>query len=136
MQQHPVTGYARMISLDVEEQPVLDLICYHHERVDGLGYPFGLRGDDIPLSARFFAVVDTFDAMTSHRPYRHEVGKDAADRAIVEIKSGIGTRYDREAVDLFASLYDEGRLDWILNYFNDGSEIPAFCTTAEMPSSK
>ena len=67
---HPVSGYARMIDLDVTEEPILDLVRYHHERWDGLGYQFQLKGEDIPIGARVFAVIDSFDAMTSVRPYR------------------------------------------------------------------
>ena len=119
IKQHPVTGFARLVSLDVTDEPVLNLVKHHHERWDGLGYPFLLSGESIPLGARFFAVIDSFDALTSIRPYRKEVGEAAAGRAIDEILRGSGTRYWPEAVDAFAALYRTGRLDWILHYFND-----------------
>ncbi|HZW09966.1 MAG TPA: HD domain-containing phosphohydrolase [Phycisphaerales bacterium] len=126
IKQHPVTGFARMVTLDVEDPLVLDLIRYHHERWDGRGYPYGYAGEEIPFAARYFAVIDAFDAMTSVRPYRHEVGEDAARRAIVEIKSGAGTRYAPEAVEMFTGLFETGRLDWILHYFNDDCAVPEF----------
>lgn len=126
IKQHTVTGYARMIELNVQEELVLDLVRYHHERWDGGGYPFGLKGDDIPLIARYFAVIDTFDALTSHRPYRHDVGGDAAERAIAELERGKGSRYWPEAVDTFVRLFRTGRLLYILDHFNDQNAPKAF----------
>ncbi len=126
IQQHPVTGYARMVAMDVEDEHILDLIRFHHERWDGLGYPYGLKESAIPVVARHFAVIDAFDAMTSLRPYRHEVGEQAAARALTELRDGAGTRYDPDAVGLFADLFERGSLTWILNYFNDGTPIPDF----------
>lgn len=123
---HPVAGYARMIDMDVSEDPILNLVRYHHERWDGLGYPFQLKGEDIPIGARMFAVIDSFDAMTSVRPYRQDLGEDAANRALVELQAGSGTRYWPEAVEAFTNLYHTGQLDHILHYFNDQIPIPAF----------
>ena len=126
IEQHTVTGYARMIELDVEEDIILDLVRYHHEKMDGSGYPFHLRGEEIPRIARDFAVIDTFDALTSHRPYRHEVGHDAGDKAIAMLIEGKGPKYDPDSVELFADLYRNGKLDYILSYFNDGADLPGF----------
>lgn len=123
---HTVAGYARMIQLDVTEEPILNLVRYHHERCDGQGYPFQLAGEDIPLGARMFAVIDSFDAMTSVRPYRRDLGEDAAQRALIELQAGTGTRYWPEAVDAFTNLYQTGQLDHILHYFNDEVPLPAF----------
>ncbi len=123
---HPVTGDARMIQLDVTEEPILNLVRYHHERWDGLGYPFQLKGENIPLGPRVFAVIDSFDAMTSVRPYRRDLGEDAAERALVELQAGMGTRYWPDAVEAFTGLYRTGKLDHILHYFNDCVPLPAF----------
>lgn len=123
---HTVAGYGRMIQMDVTEEPILNLVRYHHERWDGKGYPFQLAGEDIPIGARMFAVIDSFDAMTSVRPYRRDLGEDAAQRALVELQAGSGTRYWPEAVDAFANLYHTGELDHILHYFNDRVPLPAF----------
>ncbi|MFI4898427.1 MAG: HD-GYP domain-containing protein [Phycisphaerales bacterium JB059] len=123
---HPVSGYARMIEMNVDEEPILDLVRYHHERWDGLGYPFNLKGESIPMGARFFAVIDAFDAMTSIRPYRRELGDDAAARALEEIEAGAGTRYAPEASAVFTELFRTGKLDHILHYFNDEATVPAF----------
>jgi HD-GYP domain-containing protein (c-di-GMP phosphodiesterase class II) len=123
---HTVAGYGRMIQMDVSEEPILNLVRYHHERWDGKGYPFQLAGEDIPIGARMFAVIDSFDAMTSVRPYRRELGEGAAQRALVELQAGSGTRYWPEAVDAFTHLYHTGELDHILHYFNDRVPLPAF----------
>lgn len=123
---HTVAGYGRMIQMDVTEEPILNLVRYHHERWDGQGYPFQLAGEDIPLGARMFAVIDSFDAMTSVRPYRRDLGEDAAQRALIELQAGCGTRYWPEAVEAFTGLYKTGQLDHILHYFNDEVPLPAF----------
>lgn len=123
---HPVSGYARLLEMGVEDEPILDLVRYHHERWDGQGYPYNLAGDDIPTAARFFAVIDSFDAMTSYRPYREDVGEAAAARAVEELARGAGTRYDPEGVEMFTHLYESGALDYILHHFNDTVPLPDF----------
>ncbi len=83
MRQHP--RYARDLLSPIDYlQPAMDIPCHHHERWDGSGYPTGLKGEDIPLSARLFAVVDVFDALTSDRPYRNAWPKQDALRYIKE----------------------------------------------------
>jgi len=79
------------------------VIAAHHERWDGKGYPRGLAGEEIPLPARIFAVVDTFDAMTNDRPYRRAL---PLEDALAEIRSGAGTQFDPEVVRAFVSLVD------------------------------
>ncbi|MEQ9206198.1 MAG: HD-GYP domain-containing protein [Phycisphaerales bacterium] len=123
---HPVSGYARMIDLDVTEEPILDLVRYHHERWDGVGYPFQLKAEDIPIGARLFAVIDSFDAMTSVRPYREELGDKAAELALIELQAGMGSQYWPDAVEAFTELFKSGGLDHILHYFNDEVTLPAF----------
>lgn len=69
IQSHPFTGRMILANLNFAE-PVLDYVYYHHERVDGHGYPCGLSDSEIPLGARIISVADCFDAMTTHRPYQ------------------------------------------------------------------
>ena len=124
MKTHAPLGHERLVRMQEEDPILLHLVRHHHERFDGLGYPDKLAGADIPAVARYFAVVDSFDALTSHRHYRHDVGEDAARRALVELQAGAGTRYDPDAVALFTDLYHEGRVEPILRRFGDKSDIP------------
>jgi len=82
---------------------VQTVVRHHHERFDGKGYPDGLKGDDIPLAARIVAVGDAFDAMTSDRPYRDAMSRDAA---IAELKQVSGSQLDPEVVDVFLGLLE------------------------------
>jgi HD-GYP domain-containing protein (c-di-GMP phosphodiesterase class II) len=77
------------------------VIRHHHERFDGRGYPDGLQGNDIPLLARIIAVADTYDAMTSHRPYRSALSSEVA---VAEIKKCAGTQFDPEIVQAFLDI--------------------------------
>jgi HD-GYP domain-containing protein (c-di-GMP phosphodiesterase class II) len=123
---HSAVGHERLIRMGVQDPIILNLVRHHHERVDGAGYPDGLRGDEIPIGARYFAVVDTFDALTSVRPYRTQVGADAAKRAIEIITNDVESHYAIEAVDLFVKQYELGALDWILHYYNDENPAPDY----------
>jgi putative nucleotidyltransferase with HDIG domain len=87
-------------------QGALDVIGHHHERFDGLGYPLGLRGEEIPLVARIFAVVDTLDAMTSDRPYRKAC---PFPQAVLEIRRCAGSQFDPQVVAALVGIYDEFR---------------------------
>lgn len=126
MKQHTVLGHERLVRMEEQDPILLDLVRHHHERFDGKGYPDGLARDAIPAAARYFAVIDSFDAMTSIRPYRQDVGREAARRAIAELQSESGSRYCHEAVAMFADLYHTGRLHWILDYFNDSCPVPGY----------
>ena len=78
-----------------------EMICHHHERLDGKGYPDGLKGEDIPLGARILAIADTFDAMNSERPYRKPLAEDVI---ISELKNSAGTQLDPRIVSVFLDL--------------------------------
>jgi HD-GYP domain-containing protein (c-di-GMP phosphodiesterase class II) len=82
-------------------------VKYHHEQVDGKGYPDGLRGKDIPILAKIVAVSDTYDAMTTDRPYRKAMDKEMA---IDELKRCSGTQLDKEVVEAFIQAYQNGEI--------------------------
>lgn len=94
IRQHPLVG-AEIASRFPEFARGADYIRYHHERWDGQGYPFGLRGEEIPLGARIIAVADAFDAMTTDRPYRPALTLDVV---MEELKKGAGHQWDPEVV--------------------------------------
>ncbi|MCL5961410.1 MAG: diguanylate cyclase [Chloroflexi bacterium] len=100
IRKHPDKGYRMLCHIKFlsDSMPV---VRYHHERWDGQGYPEGLRGPAIPLGARIFAVADSFDAMTSHRPYRAPLTVNAARQ---EILACSGTQFDPQVVDAFFRL--------------------------------
>ena len=102
---HPQAGYDIIKGIDFP-WPVADMVYQHHERLDGSGYPQGLKGDAIALEARILAVADVVEAMASHRPYRPGLGVDAALR---EIEAKRGVWFDPVAVDACLRLFREGR---------------------------
>ena len=97
---HPIVG-RQILSTVSDFQNILDIIYAHHERVDGQGYPKGLRRDEIPLLARIIAVADTYDTMCSERPYRRAKSRD---QALQELKRASGTQLDEQIVDVFVNL--------------------------------
>jgi ribonuclease P protein subunit RPR2 len=103
MRRHPVIG-AEIVQPISFLQDAVGLIRHHHERYDGTGYPDRLRGDDIPLPARIFAVADSFDAMTSDRPYRGAIGLEPA---LDELRAGAGTQFDPEVVGVFVGMVEQ-----------------------------
>ena len=82
------------------------IVLQHHERMDGSGYPQGLKGEAILLEARIVAVADVIEAMSSHRPYRPALG---IDKALAEIEQGRGTLYDPDVADACLRLFREKR---------------------------
>lgn len=90
IQQHPETGHQIVADIDFP-WPMAQMIVQHHERLDGSGYPAGLKGEEIMLEARILAVADVVEAMSSHRPYRASLGMEAA---LAEIERGSGLQYD------------------------------------------
>ncbi|MDP1548302.1 MAG: response regulator [Anaerolineales bacterium] len=89
-------------------RPALDIPYCHHEKWDGSGYPRGLKGEQIPLAARLFAVVDVWDALRSDRPYRQSWSKE---KVIEHIKSLSGTHFDPKAVELFFNMMSEDKMN-------------------------
>lgn len=103
MRTHPEVGY-RILSLSPTLKEVAELVRSHQERYDGKGYPRGLKGDAICLGARIFAVIDSYDAMRSDRPYRRAMPPD---KAAEEIRHGSGTQFDPAVVDAFLRHQDQ-----------------------------
>lgn len=100
MQRHPELAYSLLAPIPYLK-PALPIPYFHHEKWDGTGYPLGLKGEQIPLEARIFAVVDVWDALTSHRPYRPAWTKEAA---LQYISEQAGKHFDPEVVKAFLKL--------------------------------
>ena len=100
---HPQAGYDILKGVDFS-WPIAEMVMQHHERMDGSGYPRGLKGEEILQGARILVVADVVEAMSSHRPYRPGLGIDAA---LSEINRGRGTQYDPQVVDACVALFRE-----------------------------
>ncbi|HEX8230577.1 MAG TPA: HD domain-containing phosphohydrolase [Chloroflexia bacterium] len=100
MRRHPVYAY-ELLSPIAFLRPALDIPYCHHEKWDGTGYPRGLKGEQIPLSARIFAVVDVYDALSSDRPYRPAWLQY---KVLAHIRELSGTHFDPRVVDAFLEL--------------------------------
>ena len=100
---HPQVGFDILKTIEFP-YPVAHIVLQHHERMDGSGYPLGLKGDKILPEARVLAVADTVEAIASHRPYRAALGLD---RALKEISEQKGLLYDTEVVDACVKLFKE-----------------------------
>jgi putative two-component system response regulator len=103
MRQHPQMAYDMLHPIEYL-RPALEIPYCHHEKWDGTGYPRGLKGEEIPLEARMFAVVDVWDALTSDRPYRQAWSKE---KVLVHIQEGSGTHFDPQVVTLFMKVIQD-----------------------------
>jgi len=106
MKTHPQKGYKIMSQIPAMRD-FLPGMYMHHEMINGGGYPQGLSGDQIPMQARIVSVADTFDAMTTERPYQHAMDLEAA---LTRLKSFVGTRYDARVVAAFIAACEAGRI--------------------------
>ena len=100
MRQHPVYAHEMLRSIQYLH-PALDIPYCHHEKWDGTGYPRGLKGEEIPLVARLFAIIDVWDALTSDRPYRTAWSHE---RTLAYIRQGAGQHFDPQVVEMFTDL--------------------------------
>jgi putative nucleotidyltransferase with HDIG domain len=107
VRRHPAAGVRMLRSLGAPRE-VLPSVLHHHERWDGAGYPRGRAGERIPLEARILTVADSFDAMTSTRPYR--APRQVPD-ALEELRRCAGSQFDAELVGVFGVVWGEGELD-------------------------
>lgn len=103
IKQHPQTGYEILKGIDFP-WPIAQMVLQHHERLDGSGYPQGLKGEAIMVEARILAVSDVVEAMASHRPYRPGLGVSSA---LDEIRKNSGKFYDADVVDACIRLFNE-----------------------------
>lgn len=101
MRKHPIYAFEMLTRIEYLK-PAIDIPYCHHERWDGSGYPRGLKGGEIPLSARIFAVADTFDALSCDRPYRSAWPRE---KIIEYIKAQSGKQFDPKVVDAFLKIY-------------------------------
>jgi HD-GYP domain-containing protein (c-di-GMP phosphodiesterase class II) len=106
MRQHPQKGFKIMSQIAAMKE-FLPGMYMHHEMVNGKGYPQGLKGDEIPLMAKVVAVADTFDAMTTDRPYQQAM---QFGDAVARIQSFVGSRYDEQVVSAFVQACEEGQI--------------------------
>ncbi len=101
---HAQTGYEILKNIRFP-WPIADIVVQHHERLDGSGYPKGLKGDDILLEAKILALADVVESMSTSRPYRHSLGIDIA---IDEITTNRGRKYEPAVVDAFLAIHRQG----------------------------
>lgn len=105
LKQHPVWGAEIAKSINLAKAS-LSAIMFHHERWDGKGYPYGLKGEEIPLESRIICIADSFDAMTSHRPYRNAL---TIEQAIHELNRCRGTQFDPYLLDYFIPIISRNK---------------------------
>src|SRR5437660_4826170 len=110
VRRHPAAGVRMLRSLGAPRE-ILSSVLHHHERWDGGGYPRGRAGEAIPLEARILTIADSFDAMTSTRPYR---APKTPDEALDELETCAGSQFDPELVTAFAAAWSEGELDVLI----------------------
>lgn len=106
IRKHPQLG-AEILAPIKQLEAVIPAVRHHQERCDGRGYPEGLKGDEIPLASRIIAVADTFDAMTTDRPYRPRINDEAAAK---EIQQCAGSQFDPSVVEAFMRAFRAGRI--------------------------
>ena len=128
IREHPAKG-AQILSNISELRDVITWIRHHHEWYDGNGYPDGIAAYDIPLQARVIAVADSFDAMTSDRPYRKGM---TADVAIGKMEECSGSQFDPQLLQVFKTVCESGRLSFYLEHRDKRS--PPFTAPASKAS--
>ena len=101
MKQHPTIGAEKVLMPNASLRDLIPIVKYHHERIDGKGYPEGLSNGDIPLAAKIVAIADTYHALTSDRPYRKGM---SIEKAISILEEGAGSQWDANLVRTFISI--------------------------------
>ncbi|TAJ97904.1 MAG: HD domain-containing protein [Candidatus Manganitrophaceae bacterium] len=121
MESHTVIG-AKIVENIRPLRGIIPGIRHHHEKYDGKGYPDALKGGSIPIMARIISVCDTFDAITSDRPYRKGLHSDIA---LQELRRHAGTQFDPKAVDAFIAAFENGEIEPILYRNRPGPLFPS-----------
>ena len=108
MKEHPAIGDQIVSKVNILK-PMADIVRHHHERIDGKGYPDGLKGEEISLASRIVAIADAFDAMTSKRAYRENV---RIDEAVAELSRHKGTQFDAAIIEVILQKNVLGKLEF------------------------
>lgn len=104
MMAHPILGASLAVKEGIESQAIIEIIKYHHERWDGAGYPYGLRGNHIPTYARICSIIDAFDCMVHDRPYRKAVSiQEAKDELLYQCRK----QFDKNLVEVFVNIPEQ-----------------------------
>lgn len=111
IKQHPVIGANILVNIR-DLGAVTDYVRFHHEKFNGTGYPYGLKGEEIPLEARIITLADSFDAMTSNRSYRKAM---TMEEAVEEVKKSSVTHFDPKIVEAFLASLENGVISVTLN---------------------
>ncbi len=101
MKQHPTIGAEKVLTPNPSLRDLIPIVKYHHERIDGKGYPEGLKNGDIPLAAKIVAIADTYHALISDRPYRRGM---EIEKAVSILKEGAGTQWDEDLIRTFIQI--------------------------------
>lgn len=137
IKKHAAVGADILMGISPRFFNISEGIRSHHEHWDGAGYPRGLAGKGIPIAGRILAIVDVFEAITSHRPYRDPM---KIDTALEEIREGAGTQFDPELVECFMQLYEQGAIlvegDPIPENQLDEHPLPVYAALAEEEEQK
>lgn len=97
IKEHPYTGYQAISNIDFLKEEA-EVILYHHERVDGKGYPYGVKGDELNEMSKILSICDSYDAMTTDRTYKTKMSRS---EAVMELRRNAGTQFDSELVEKF-----------------------------------
>lgn len=129
---HPGVGHEILRGIEFP-WPVANMVWQHHERMDGSGYPLGLKGDEICIEARIIAVADVFDSIISHRPYRPARNMDIA---LTELHQGRGTAYDSDVVDAGLSFFAKVSSEWYCAHLTHAEDLHPldYCCSPVLPS--
>jgi len=130
MERHTVIG-AKIVENIRPLRAIVPGILHHHEKYDGKGYPDALKGGAIPTMARIISVCDTFDAITSDRPYRKGVHPEIA---LQELRKHSGTQFDPKIVGVFIAAYESGEIEPILHRNNPSAGAPSHFLSEKAPS--